>query len=411
MRDGKLDNNGGLVQKNSWRSILRGILPFYVVAHCAHHLLNALLTPLSTFIRDDFNLTIPQTGWMMSAFRLSYGIAQLPAGWLADRIGRKKLIIIGICGVAVAGFLVGISPGYLFLVAMLILMGIAGGGYHPSASPLVSNSVSPEMRGRALGLHMVGGSSSFFLAPLIGATIASLWGWRASYLVLTVPTIIFGVLFFFILRRRAPEAHITNPKEATPLTGDYTAGSSNLRIGGFIAFNTFIHATTMGIVGFIPVYLVDHFGVSNQTAGNLLAIVYSAGLWASILGGYLSDRFGRIPIILFTCLLAGPAIYLLNIVPYGYGFSIGAALMLIGMTNSMRAPVSEAYLISNINPKRRSTILGIYYFGNMEGSGVMMPLIGYLIEYYGYQSSFSFLAAAMIVVAIAFSLVFWRKRS
>ena len=79
------------------------------MAHFAHHLLTALPVPLLPFIRADFNLGYAEAGLVVSAFSLAYGVGQLPAGWLADRIGARTLLFIGIFGVAVAGVLVGLS--------------------------------------------------------------------------------------------------------------------------------------------------------------------------------------------------------------------------------------------------------------------------------------------------------------
>ena len=120
-------------------------------AHFAHHLLTALPIPLLPFIRNDFKLNYTQSTWVSSAFALSYGIGQLPAGWLADRIGPRILITVGILGVAMVGILVGISHTFTMMIVFLVLMGLAGGGYHPASAPLISASVEPKKRGRALG--------------------------------------------------------------------------------------------------------------------------------------------------------------------------------------------------------------------------------------------------------------------
>mgnify|MGYP002397206928 CR=1 FL=1 len=119
-----------------------------MVAHFGHHLLTALPVPLLPMIRSDFALDYTQSGLVISAFSLSYGISQLPAGWLADHIGRRIMITIGICGVALAGLLVGLSQTYIMMIVFLVLMGMLGGGYHPSAPPIISASVEPKNRGR-----------------------------------------------------------------------------------------------------------------------------------------------------------------------------------------------------------------------------------------------------------------------
>ncbi len=99
------------------------MVPLFVLAHFAHHLLTAILVPLLPMIRSDFALDYTQSGFVVSAFNLSYGIAQLPAGWVTDRVGPRLMITISICGVALAGLLIGFSQTYVMLIVFLILMG------------------------------------------------------------------------------------------------------------------------------------------------------------------------------------------------------------------------------------------------------------------------------------------------
>ena len=378
-----------------------------MLAHFGHHLLTALPVPLLPFIRDDFALDYTQSGLVISAFFLSSGISQLPGGWLADRIGPRIMITIGISGVALAGLLVGLSQTYIMMIVFLVMMGVLGGGYHPSSPPLVSALVEPKNRGRALGLHMMGGSTSYFLAPLIAAAMAAAWGWRSPFIGLAVPTILFGFLFYVLLGRRVDtktvEHGITDSHDKTP----FTAGRWR-RLVAFMTLSAFTTAVLFSTIAFIPLFMVDHFGVGEETAAALMAVIYSAGLWASPLGGYLSDRLGRVPVMLTACFVAGPVIYMLNLVPYGLG--IGALLLIIGMVIYVRMPVSEAYIIGHIPEHRRSTILGIYYFGGMEGSGVLTPIIGSLIDRFGFYPSFTIAGAALVAATLICSVFLWGSR-
>ena len=130
----------------------------FALAHFMHHLLTAILIPLLPFIRDGFGLSYTQAGTIVSAFTLAYGFGQLPAGWIADRVGPRYLLAAGTSGVAITGVMLGLSGSYGGLIACLVLMGLLGGGYHPSASPLIAAAVPREKRGGAIGLHIVGGS-------------------------------------------------------------------------------------------------------------------------------------------------------------------------------------------------------------------------------------------------------------
>jgi len=158
------------------RLFFAGMLPLFVLAHFTHHLLTALPIPLLPFIRKEFSLDYTQSALVLSAFSLSYGISQVPAGWFADRVGPRILITVGICGVALGGVLVVLSQTYIMMIIFLVLMGLAGGGYHPAAAPLISASVDSKNRGRALGFHVIGGSGSYFLSPIIATSIAATWG-------------------------------------------------------------------------------------------------------------------------------------------------------------------------------------------------------------------------------------------
>jgi len=383
-----------------------------MLAHLSHHLLTALPVPLLPYIRDDFGLDYTQAGWVITAFSLAYGFGQLPAGWLADRIGSRLLITIGICGVAVTGLLIGLSQTFILMLVFLALMGIAGGGYHPAATPMISASVEPQNQGRALGFHLIGGSLSFFLAPLVAVGIAAAWGWRGSFIGLAVPTLIFGIVFYVLITRWSKPGTQTQPMvsespEATP-----SQPPRRRQLVAFMTLTIIVQAIGFAVMSFITLYMVDHFGVSEETAAVFLSVLYSAGLWASPLGGYISDRLGRIPVMVVTCIVTAPAIYLLNVVPYGpFGIAFGALLILHGMTMYIRMPVSEAYIFSHSPERHRSTIFGIYYFIGMEAGGVLTPYMGWFIDQHGFYLTFAASGAITLVVTLFCSVFLWGKRN
>lgn len=356
----------------------------------------ALLTPLLPYIRNDFTLTYTQIGWLVFAYNLAYGISQLPGGWLTDRIGPRIMLAIGVAGVALIGLLVSFSPTHMALLLLLVLLGLVGGGYHPAAAPLVSASVKPENRGRALGLHQIGGTGSFFLAPIIVAGIAGALGWRGTFVVIAIPTVIFGIIFYVLLGRLGytnkakQEAVVSQP-------GIPSTPSPLPRLVAFIVLGISSMVLVYSVISFLPLYIVDYFGRSEETAAVMLSLAYFGGLWAGPLGGYLSDRLGRVPVLLVMGLITGPIIYSLNLVSFGVGLS--AVLILMGMAMHLGMPVTEAYIITHTSERRRSTVLGIYYLGSRGGPAIA-PLIGYLIDHYGFHTSFSVVGVTMFAVTL-----------
>ena len=226
-----------------------------MLAHLAHHLITALPVPLLPFIRDEFALDYTRAGLAISAFGVVYGISQLPAGWLADRIGHHTLVTIGICGVAVAGLVAGFSTTYIMLIVCLVLMGLLGGGYHPASTTMLSAVIEPKRLGRAMGFHMIGGGVSYFLAPLVAAGIATAWGWRGPFLALAIPTFILGIVFHQALKRRAP-AKKPGPEVTTTQVEVQPTPGRLYRLITIIAMSSSIQATIHAVVALIPLFLV-----------------------------------------------------------------------------------------------------------------------------------------------------------
>jgi len=397
----KISNIRGL----RFNSIFRGMLPVFVLAHFTHHLFTALLVPLMPLIRNEFALDYTKSGLLLSVFSLSYGISHLPAGWLADRIGARILITIAICGVALAGLLVGLSQTYTMMLGSLALMGLLGGGYHTTSPPLISALAKPNNRGRALGIHLIGGSASFFMAPLIAAAIAVALGWRAPFIILAIPTIAFGIIFYILLGRFSEIKKSRQRSISSPGHSEVQQRSHHLV--PFIILATFTAAVLFSAISFIPLFLVDNFGLTEEAAAAFFAIIYFAGLLASPLGGYLSDRFGRVSVLVTASFIAGPVIYMLNMAPFGFG--IGAILFIIGAILYIPQPASEAYIVDHVPSHRRSSILGIYFSGAILGSSAIIPLLGYSVDHVGFSTSFTIAGVALAVVTLACSIWIWVK--
>jgi MFS family permease len=382
-----------------------------VLAHFFNHIVTALPIPLLPWIRDEFALTNTQAGLVVTAYTLSMGIAQLPAGLLADRIGPSRIITISILGIGLSGLLIGSTHNYYLMLVFLVLMGIAGGGYHPSAPPLLAASVPRKQLGKAFGFHVMGGTAAFCIAPLIGAGIATVWGWRAGFFWLGIPTLIFGIIFYFIISRiilkKNEPVEVEAKKEDIPDVVPRTQGWLR-RMVLYLTLGILITSLSMSLMSFLSLFMVDHFGITAVAAAVFIAVNNSTGIWASPLGGYLSDKLGYTRSLLISCLAAGPIIFLMTITPYGAWFVI--VLLGWGVLNSIRMPTTEAYIIANFSAKRRSTFLGLFYFAAQHGSGILAPVLGYLIDRYGYITGFNLVAGFTMVLTVILGTWLWRSR-
>jgi len=392
-------------KKLNLRPYLSGLLPFFFFAHFGHHMIPAMLRPLLPMIRTDLGLSYTQAGLMMSAFAMTSGVSQLPAGWLADRFGARLMVISGVTGVAIAGFLIGLSHSYIALIVFLMLAAIVGGGYHPASAAAISSSVPSEYRGRALGLHFVGGGSAFWVIPLVAAPIAVAWGWRSSYLTLAIPAIILGIVLYVLIGRW----NQTRAHDFQEVDSEVTITSVRVpwhKLVPFILISVATGTMIQSVSAYLSLYAVDEIGVSEAVAAMLMAISPAVGFFAAPVGGYLADRFGSIKILLVISFLAIPLVYLLGVVTGIIAFAV--LMVAIGILSSARMPTSESYIAGNTPKRRRATVLGLYFFAGTEVSGLLTPVVGTLIDWLGFYSSFTIVCSSMAAVVVVCSLFLWR---
>ncbi len=382
-------------------------MPLFLLAHFSHHLVTALPVPMLPYIRDAFALDYTRAGFIISAFGVVYGVCQLPAGWLADRFGPRLLLTLGVVGVGVTGLLVGFSPNYYVLLGGLVLMGMLGGGYHPASTTMISTVVEAKNRGQALGFHLVGGSFSYFLAPLAAVGIAVVWGWRGPFIAMAIPSIGIGLVLNVLLKKRMAARKAA--ARDTVLGEEAPAAPGNMRrLVTVIVLSSLIMATTMAVISFIPLFLVDTFGTSKEMAAASMSLVFAMAFWAGPLAGYLSDRFGRMALIMTTSVIASMVVFSLGATPYGLGTIV--VLVVIGTVTSFSTIVAQSYIVDRTPAKHRSTVLGFYFFGNMEGTGVMTPLLGYGIDHLGFITSFTISSAAILGILIICGSILWLNR-
>jgi FSR family fosmidomycin resistance protein-like MFS transporter len=378
------------------------------MAHFGHHLLTALPNPLLPAIRTEFGLSYTQASFVTLSFALAGGAGQLPSGRLADRINPAILIAIGTLGVAVGGILVGISHTYVMLLVFLVLTGLMTGGYHPASTPLILSSVEPKVRGRALGLHLLGGNSSFFIAPIVAGLVMTAlpgWSWHGPFIVLAVPTAVFGLIFYIYLTRRGGKGHADAARRRMAGENPPQPGYKR-RLIAYLVMMVLGGGVGMSLNSFLTLYMVDILGASDARAASLISILYLPGVFGGpIIGGWLSDRLGSVRIVIATSIISGLIIYALKWV--NLGFSLYAVLFIMGLNMAIRMPVTEVFIMSQTPARNRSTIYGVYYFTMQYTGAIFAPIMAGLIERFSFHTMYTYAAAIVTVVAVITSCFYW----
>jgi len=379
----------------------QGLLGTITLAHFSHHTTNSLLSPLLPFISAAFGMSYAQSGFAVSAFSLSAGLANAPWGLLADRVGSRAVIVGGLVLMAAVSVAVGLAGSYEWLLVALVGMGIVSGSYHAPAAALIAKSYSPSVRGAVMGMHITGGHLSFFAAPLVAGQLALLSGtWRTPYIWFAAAPLVCGLLLWLV----APRLH------ERPEPGDRFAAFREVAnvvrdVGPLVSLAMVFQLGLSAVLAFLALYLVDARGIHPALAAAMFGIPQLVGVVGAPLGGALSDRLGRKAVILASLAALGPAIWALTVVPNEL---LVLPLVAIGLGFSMRSTVTETLVMDSAPPARRGTVLGAYYLANAEIGGIGAPLFGLLATAIGLGAAMSYMGLALVLLSVV-SVVVGRR--
>ncbi|MFH1002575.1 MAG: MFS transporter [Chloroflexota bacterium] len=383
-----------------------GRAAFFAYTHLSHDLTTGLMVALLALVRDDLGLNYLQSGLLVSVYTIVSGVAQFPMGWLGDRAKRNVVAAIGLGGVSLAAVGAALSPSYYPILAFMVVMGIFGGAYHPSATSLLSSYFEPGRRGSAIGMHLLGGSIGFTVGPLLGGLLASWLGWRPAFILLTLPALVAVPLVLRWFRPRA-EAGAAEAVSPAPAPAGGTGPPVKEKLPGIaqvlrpVAFVTVLAVLTQLVGGssiaFIPLFLVDKHGIDPANAAMLLAVVRGGGMAGSLLGGWLSDKRGRKLAVLTPIVAVGPLLYLITHLSFGVCLIVSFAVF--GIAMSTRQSSIQALLMDASPPRLRSTIFGIYFGLSQEGQSLMQPVAGSLMDLLGIVLVMGYIAFASLALS------------
>lgn len=366
-----------------------------------------------------------EIGLMMSVFLAVYGIANLILCPVSDHIGPRRTMLISILVWILSLAVGGIAGTFGILLASRAILGIGEGFYYPMQSAVIKNWFPPDERGRANAGWTIGQSiSPAFAMPLFTAVIA-VWGWRSSFLISILFTLIpLGLMYLYLTDTPSQSGHVNAQEllyikkgmEQEATTQFAAAAGSTLkdRIQVFITnyhywilvyFYVSMNFMYWGLVSWLPTYLKTARGFTWTEMGWLASLPFILTIFTKALNGIISDRIGRCaPSLFLAMLLGGIFVFLAAIVEDKYA----SALLLACAfgTTSMATPVSWTLLQKLVPASSVPTAAGIMN-GISTGISACSPvLIGFFISLVGYAGGlYVIVGAGLIAAAVELVLV------
>ncbi len=355
-----------------------------ISAHFIHDTYSAFLAPLLPSLIEKLSISYTQAGLLSS-------ITQLPSlinpiiGYLDDKVNLRIFIILAPAVSATTMSLLGMMPSYASLVVLLFITGLSIAAFHALAPAMVARS-SGQKVGRGMSLFMASGELGRAVGPLLAS-----WGLLAFGLEGMFPIAIPGWVasLAIFLRFRGIRTHVekqTGFREVLPL-----AGRLFLPITGIVFFRSLL-VTGLGL--YLPTLLVSQ-GSSIVNADITLAIYQFAGVIGAMLGGTISDRFGRKP-VLFAVTLMAP---ITTLVFLGItGWMVLPVLVMAGLFVLSSQPILLA-IVQDQLPAHRS--IGNSLFMTISFASLLISAtgIGFMGDRLGLHQAFTWTAIAGFIVS------------
>ena len=169
------DTAGFMTTQNSRN---RKILVSGCLFHIFHDSIADGLAVLLPFWKIAFQLSLTQVGLIITCFEGATALFQIPAGFLGERYGERRLLTLGTFVTTVSFMGIAFSRNIYVLCALLIIGGLGAGVQHPLASSMISKAYAQGNRRIALGTYNFTGDMGKFLFPVVAAVVLSITGWR-----------------------------------------------------------------------------------------------------------------------------------------------------------------------------------------------------------------------------------------
>jgi MFS transporter, ACS family, glucarate transporter len=381
-------------------------------------------------IATAYHLTNPQLGRVFSAFLAGYALFQTPGGWLADRLGPRRVLAAGVVWWGLFTALIAIVPSGIgtplfFFIAARFLLGVGEAVIYPASNQFVSRWIPMQERGIANGLIFAGVGAGAGLSPPLITYIMVHYGWRSSFWVCAIIGFAVGAVWF-LTARDTPDRHPrVSAGELEIIRAGLTIQTGNAakkeltpwakilksREVWAVTFSYFCYGYVAWIFfSWFYIYLAQVRGLNLKASAFYAMLPFLAMAACSPLGGAINDRLTKLrgPRA-GRCILAAFAI-----VTAGIFLALGsqvesarlASVVLAGGAGALYLSQSSFWSVTaDIAGRSSGSVSGFMNTGNQIGGFTTSLLTPIIAERFGWTASFLVAAALCVLGAAAWLLV------
>lgn len=412
----------------------RGVSILCVVVTVNSFGMGAIAPVLPLFLEREYGVSAAEIGIAVGLFGFGRLVTSLPAGYLAQRYGRKWVIALGAAINVLGAAMVAVSFSYAWLTGWRFVSGFGGSIFLTVATIYLRDEATPETRGRLLSLQELSILAGQTLGPLLGGYLANIFDLRAPLFAQAVMMAVsLGVILFALpesrwreeneSRRRAVSSSSPQP---SPTGGEGVGSSQGSAAGdeGAVAgqrqqgamlrlmlspafifvglFALMIVANRQGARFSVMPLFGREKGFEPDDLGLWISITHFPQFFTTIASGYLSDRFGRktpiIPSIALMCLGIAAFIWAGNL------WQLLLSGVLLGLGEGLGSPASTVFFADIAPPGMEGVTIGLLRTFGGVGTIIGALALGAIADVAGFSWSLWIDAAIMVAAAIGVML-------
>jgi MFS transporter, ACS family, hexuronate transporter len=376
------------------------------LAYMSAYLVRTAVAPLSPFLIEGLSLSRFEVGLLVSASAFGYMAFQIPAGWLVDRVGVKRMLLVGplVAGFFVAGMY--FAGSFYAALAVMVLAGFGCGCFPTVATKAVLHWFPLRERATAIGINQTALNVAGVLTASLLPTLALLYGWRVAFIPVALIPLAASIVAYTLYKE---------PVSSEPKAASRGASWDAARAVVFDRNILLVAVACMGLcvcefafTGYLVIYLTEVAGVSVAVAGGYLALANLGGAVGKPFFGALSDRvFGgsrRKPLILVGVLILALTLVMQMVSATTPSLILVGVIVLFGFTAIGWGGMNLVLASEFAGKENAGLAVGyaatISLVGNLAGP----PLFGWIADASGSYSMSWWLLTASALIAIVLLL-------